>query len=160
MTGRIYTSADYAALKNAFRRACQQAGGGLREIAGMTRLSSAQLSRFGDISSDQFAPADVMLDIDSLAGAPIITRALAGMLGYDLVPAGQPVVAACFSQHLADLARESGDAVTGLATALADGKLTPRELADIDRDLSDLDAQVHSLGASVRAKIMQQRGEG
>ncbi len=37
MTGRIFTSADYAALKNAVRRACQQAGGGLRGIAELTR---------------------------------------------------------------------------------------------------------------------------
>lgn len=160
MTGRIFTSADYAALKNAVRRACQQAGGGLRGLAGMTRLSAAQLSRFGDLNSDQSAPLDVVLDLDSLAGAPVITSALAELLGYDLVPAKGAVVCASMAQHLSGLAREGGDAMSRLAEALADGRLTPRELTEIEQELADLDAQVQSTRATCRALLMQMRGEG
>jgi len=154
MSGRIFTIPDYAALKNAFRRACQQAGGGLRELAGSTRLGSAQLSRFGDLNSDQFAPIDVALDLDSLAGEPIILRALASRLGYDVVPLTAPIMQAEPAQHLAGLARESGDAISRLAQCLADGKMTPREWMDCERDLADLDAQVQSLRASCRAGAM------
>lgn len=155
MTGRIFVSAQYAALKNAFRRACQQSGGGLRELAGMTRLSAAQLSRFGDLGSDQWAPLDVVVDLDSLAGEPIITRALAELLGYDLVPAaGEAFPLASPTHHLAGLARESGDVLARLADALADGRLTKAEAARIEQDLADLDAQVQAARQTFRAVVM------
>lgn len=157
--GRIFTAADYAALKNAVRRACQQAGGGLRELSGMTRLSAAQLSRFGDLASEQSAPLDVALDLDSLAGEPVITRALAQRLGYDLVASSAIVVTDTMAQHMAGLARECGDVMSRLASALADGTLTPREIQEIERDLADLDAQVQSARATCRALLMQTSGE-
>lgn len=159
MSARIFTSPDYAAIKNAVRRALRQAGGGLRELAGMTRLSAAQLSRFGDLNSDQWVPLDVALDLDSLAGEPVITRALAELLGYDLVPARAVVAQGRLMEHLAGLARESGDVLSGISDALADGQLTPNELAKIECDLADLDAQVQAARATVRAKIMTLRGE-
>ncbi|MGA0561719.1 phage regulatory CII family protein [Ancylobacter sp. VNQ12] len=161
MTGRIFTAADYASLKNAVRRACQQAGGGLRGLASQTRLSPAQLSRFGDINSDQSIPLDVALDLDSLAGEPIIASALSERLGFDLVPQTQAVVAhATMPQHLSGLARESGEAISHIAAALADNQLTPNELIAIERELGDVDAQVQSARATVRAMIMNMRGEG
>lgn len=159
MNARIFTSADYAAIKNAVRRALRQAGGCLRELAGMTRLSAAQLSRFGDLNSDQWVPLDVALDLDSLAGEPVITRALAGLLGYDLVPSTVIVAQGRLVEHLAGLARESGDVMVGISEALADGRLTLNELARIESDLGDLDAHVQATKATVRAKIMALRGE-
>ena len=161
MTGRIFTSADYAALKNAVRRACQQAGGGLRTLAAMTRLSAAQLSRFGDLDSDQSIPLDVALDLDSLAGQPVITAALADRLGYELVPLARAMVEnATIAQHLSTLARESGDALSTIAAALSDDHLSINELVQIERECGDLKAAVQSLRATARAKIMRMRGEG
>lgn len=159
MSARIFTAPDYAAIKNAVRRALRQAGGGLRELAGMTRLSAAQLSRFGDLNSDQWVPLDVALDLDSLAGEPVITRALAELLGYDLVPSTAVVAQGRLMEHLAGLAQESGDVMASISMALADGKLTPNELALIEANLADLDAQVQAARATVRAKIMNLRGE-
>ncbi|WP_454683974.1 phage regulatory CII family protein [Ancylobacter moscoviensis] len=159
MSGRIFTAPDYAALKNAFRRAVRQSGGGLRELSAMTRLSPAQLSRFGDLNSDQWAPLDVVLDMDSLAGEPVITRALGDLLGHDLVSSKAAVAHGRLVQHLAGLARESGDVLSGISDALADGELTPNELSRIENDLADLDAQVQAARATVRAKLMTLRGE-
>jgi len=159
MNGRIFASADYAALKNAFRRACKQAGGGLREIAAMTRLKENQLSRFGDINSDQFAAADVIVDLDSLAGEPVTVRAMAALLGYELVPLSAPVIHAEPGQHLAGLARESGDVIARYASALADGNLSLNELAALELDLAELDSQVQSARATGRALMMRLRGE-
>lgn len=159
LSARIFTAPDYAAIKNAVRRALRQAGGGLRELAGLTRLSAAQLSRFGDLNSDQWVPLDVALDLDSLAGEPVITRALAELLGYDLVPSTAVVAQGRLMEHLAGLARESGDVMASISMALADGKLTPNELAQIEANLADLDAQVQAARATVRAKIMMLRGE-
>lgn len=159
MSARIFTAPDYAAIKNAVRRALRQAGGGLRELAGMTRLSAAQLSRFGDLNSDQWVPLDVALDLDSLAGEPVITRTLAELLGYDLVPCTAVVAQGRLMEHLAGLARESGDVLASISVALADGRLTPNELTLIEANLADLDAQVQAARATVRAKIMNLRGE-
>lgn len=160
MTGRIFTAADYAALKNGVRRAVKQAGGGLRELAGMTRLSSAQLSRFGDLSTDQWVPLDVAADLDSLAGEPVITRALAEMLGFDLVSARGGVEMASVTQHLAGIARESGDVLSSFAQAVADGRITPAEAMVIERDLADLDAQVQAARATCRAIVMRAQEGG
>ena len=159
MSGRIFTSADYAALKNAFRRACKQAGGSLASIAAMSRLGANQLSRFGDLNSDQFAACDVIIDVDSLAGEPVTVRAMAELLGYELVPLAAPVMRAQPGQHLAGLARESGDVISRYAAALADNKLTLNELAALEADLAELDAQVQSARATGRAMAMVLRGE-
>lgn len=159
MNGRIFTSADYAALKNALRRACLQIGSGLRDVATLTRISYGQLSKCQDLNTDQFLPLDVALDIDSLAGEPVLTRALAARLGYDLVPTSAPVIQAEPGQHLAGLARESGDVISRYAAALADNKLTLSELAALEADLAELDAQVQSARATGRAMAMVLRGE-
>ncbi len=100
-----------------------------------------------------------MLDLDSLAGEPVITRALAERLGFDLVRTGGEIETASMVKHLSGIARESGDAMSRLAEALADGRLTPHELTEIERDLGDLDAQVQGARATCRALLMKARGE-
>ena len=89
----------------------------------------------------------------------VITRALGDLLGHDLVSSKAAVAHGRLVQHLAGLARESGDVLSGISDALADGELTPNELSRIENDLADLDAQVQAARATVRAKLMTLRGE-
>jgi len=80
MTGRIHRETDYFALKAGTRRACEQAGR-LEDIAERTRVSKAQLSKYGDPKEPgaNFVPLDVAADLDAMAGAPLLARALAAL---------------------------------------------------------------------------------
>ncbi|MFP3325730.1 hypothetical protein R0K05_21985, partial [Planococcus sp. SIMBA_160] len=56
-----------------------------------TRVSTSQLSKyasFGEDNVDSFAPIDVAVEIDRAAKSPTITKEMAALLGYELVPVG------------------------------------------------------------------------
>ncbi|TPW28588.1 hypothetical protein FJU08_17445 [Martelella alba] len=76
-------------LKAATRRAIKAAGGS-DSFAHVTRVSVAQLSKYGLASEDHtetFVPIDIALEADLEAGAPIIASELARLQGFRLVRA-------------------------------------------------------------------------
>ncbi|MGV0878042.1 hypothetical protein V6767_12930 [Martelella sp. FLE1502] len=86
---RVITEDDGRALKAASRRAVKAAGGG-EALSLVSRVSAAQLSKYGLAGEDHaetFMPLDVALEADREAGAPIIAAALAAAQGFRLVSA-------------------------------------------------------------------------
>ncbi|MFG1410313.1 hypothetical protein V5G24_04290 [Xanthobacter sp. VTT E-85241] len=121
----------YAALKGAVRDLVEHAGGVTR-AARVSRADAPRLSRYGSIHEEMHAPIDVIADLEQDVGDPIVTRMLAEMAGYVLVPKamaeGQGTQ---FAQHLADVARSSSGVVADLAEAQADGIVDTHEAARI-----------------------------
>lgn len=123
------------ALKMATRRVVQQVGG-VEEAGRHAGRSPARLSHWSNLTNPEvahdFIPVNLLAQIEPLADDPAVTRELAHLSGYALVPLPAPAPeGVSWLRHLAVLAKEAGDVSAGLAAALADdGKLTVRELAD------------------------------
>lgn len=149
---RPFTRADYLALKAATRRAIESAGT-LTELATYTRVDPAQLSRYGNPEHQSFAPLDVAMDLDRLAGAPIILRAWAERLGYELAPhesaAHEPEALA---EHIPDIAGETADVVRALADT-ADQGASPAQARIIDREAGEAIEKLTALREDARRVI-------
>lgn len=118
----------YETLKAATRDLVAAAGGCTR-AAKVSRVQEAAFSRYGQWGDPRCIPVDVVLDLEQDVGDPIITRILADHAGYVLVPKAQVAGTDAMPQHLADVARTTGAALTGLADALTDGRVDDREAA-------------------------------
>lgn len=137
-------SPDKQALKRAARR-LYQAVGGQEKAAGLCRVGQARLSAYGGPNNpDEFMPVDVVADLEEVTegapGAPHVTRELARQRGYELVPLpGAKPEGKSWAQHIADLAKESGDIISKLAPASVDGvckhDIVERELLREAREL-------------------------
>lgn len=121
----------YAALKGAFRDLVQAAGGNVR-AARVSRADGGRISRYGAPHEGMHAPIDVVADLEQDIGDPIVTRQLADIAGYVLVPKAQAeALGLNFHGHFADVTRSTSAVETGIADALCDGEVSPSEAADL-----------------------------
>ena len=82
---RISTDHERNALKTACRAAVHVCGPA-KQITAMSRISESRISVCINRETEDFLPLDVAIEIDRLAGAPLIVEAMARLLGYRLVP--------------------------------------------------------------------------
>ncbi|CAO4174912.1 phage regulatory CII family protein [Methylorubrum populi] len=150
MTGRQLPSRDYLGLKAAFRDLVEAAGGGTR-AATRTRGSASLFSRYGAVQEEMQAPLDVVADLEAETGDLIVTRALAALHGYVLVPNPEGVPSAAnFGRHLGVLAREAGDVISGLGEALADdGVVSDREARALLGEVREAQEALAHLGSDL-----------
>lgn len=147
----------YAALKAAVRDAVDAAGGTVR-AARISRADNARISRYGSIHDAMHAPIDVVADIEQEIGDPIITRMLAELAGYALVPlAAANAQGAAFGQHIADVARSMGGVVADMAEAQADGVVDAREAAGLLRKISDAETEMAEAKADLERVVSTAR---
>ncbi|WP_223478723.1 phage regulatory CII family protein [Oricola indica] len=145
---RASSDHDRLALKAAVRLALKRVGGG-DCFCHATRVGAPALSNYANANrDDSHMPLDVALDLDRDAGAPIVVGALARLNGYRLVPL-QAAGSAPDLEDIATIARETGDVVSALATALVDGGVDSREAADIRREIEEANAALNRLAAKL-----------
>jgi hypothetical protein len=127
----------HRALKTLFRAVLQRCGG-LDAAASCVRVGRSQLANYTDMHSDQFAPLDVVAELEAVAGEPLVTAELARRAGCLLVPmvtGGEESLA----QYMAQLGRELGEVFAGYAGAMADdGRVDAAEAEGMERELGDL----------------------
>lgn len=120
--------------------------GGVEFFAPVTGVNKAALSKYGSPSEpDSFIRADVIVELDRQIGAPMMVGMLAALLGYKLVPAEQDAPAGVGIGDIAETARETGEVVTQLATALADGALDPAERRGLRKEIAEATATLTRL---------------
>jgi hypothetical protein len=117
---------DVDALKTASHQLVDAAGG----VAKAAQFTSTTHSRLSEAASpwhlNRFLSAIHVADLECVAGQPLVTRALAAMAGFDLVPkAGSRPQD--FHHHLAHIIMETGDVESHLATSLRDGSISKAE---------------------------------
>lgn len=139
-------------------RALVVAVGGQEACAGFARVHRHQsYSSYGNVACEaDWMPADVIADLEAVTvgtpGYPVLTRELARQAGFALVPLPavrcEPV---SWNEHLARVAKETGDVVSQLArdcavlvtrngdTAAAQLRLRG-EVAEAQQRLAELDA--------------------
>ncbi len=149
---RKHSAATYNALKTAFKLLVQDLGG-LEAAATVTRVQRSQLSDYSNINHavPSFAPADIILDLETVAGTPHVTAALARSQGYELVP-----VEAHTDHELSVLMAHLGRDVSGVfataSEALADSVITEAEAHDLLRGLDQVCGAARAAMASLRRR--------
>jgi hypothetical protein len=141
---RPTTETTRNAIKTAFKRLVVLAGG-VDAAATITRVGRTILSDYGVPQlPDRHVPADVLLDLEMIAGAPLVTEALASAQGFILLPVnvGEGDVA----EALARVSQSAGKTLSDGLQALRDG-LPDAERGVLIRDLTELSRTAnHALG--------------
>lgn len=143
MTTRQHGQEIYAALR-AHTRRLVIAAGGVDAAALITRAGKSSLSLYGAEGNgdkpNPYIPADVVADLEKDVGEPMVTRELARIAGFELVP-----LAARCSEGNGDPAhmvlrinREMGEFSAAVEDMDADGRRTPAELERCIRELDDV----------------------
>lgn len=128
--------------------------GGIEAAAGFCRVGKSTLARYGslaDADAECFAPVDVVRDLESLVGEPVVTAHLAIEAGgmFMAVPK-RPGGRATLLDLSARKAKESADLTAAICTGLADGKFCA---ADAKRALPELD-DILSVLAAMRGELL------
>ena len=122
----------------ALTRVLVTACGGLDASAACVRVGRSQLANYHDMQSDQFAPVDVVAELEAVAGEPVVTAELARRAGCLLVPIpaeGDGLLA----KDMAALCREFSEACGAYAEAMGDdGRVDVAEAERIARELGDV----------------------
>lgn len=157
MSGARFLPAKDYALEKAATRQLVRLAGGVAQAATFTRVDPARLSRYGSPHDPQFVPIDVVADLEAEAGDPIVTRALADLSGCLLVAKPKADAARGMAATLGRTAKETGEALAALGSALADdGVITAaeakasglrREIAEAQAMLAQLDLLIAEVEA-------------
>lgn len=149
MNDRPYRNSDYLALKAATRRATTEAGT-LADVAKRTRLDASRISKCGNPNESEFLPIDVAMDLDALAGDDRILRAWAELRGFTLIKDEANIAVEDMARHIGAVGKESGELISEMCEAVADGKVTPAEALRIEEAAEDVRDNVTRLQADCR----------
>ena len=121
-------------------------GGGISCVLPFTRVGVSTLSKYAsynDEHHDSFIPVDVAIEIDRRAKTPVIVRAMAALLGFDLVPVSSnvrdiPASPAPLSEKDAlRVMSESMDVSQAILRALDDNRIDALERKGIAKELRE-----------------------
>ena len=152
---RQLPASEYLAIKAATRDLVAVCGGPKR-CEGITRGTSSRFSEYGAPQIDACIRADQIADLEAECGQPIVTRVLADMAGFDLMPRHAADKPETMHRMLADLIAVAGSMESDMAAALADGRITVSEAKRISEEASALIDRLQSLRAALKPKVVNQ----
>jgi hypothetical protein len=151
----MLTDAQHA-LRAATRRAIKLAGGPVAAAKDL-RVDQGRLSNYGSPDGSLYVPIDVAFEVDQLAGDPVILRAWADLMGFELVARNADAAATRdLTVAAGQVARESGELISATIEAAADGAITPREARAIDEAAADLEEKVVHIRQAARRSLAGQ----
>jgi hypothetical protein len=151
MTARYLSAAEYHALKSASQILLTRVGGPRLAAAEITRGAESRLSEAASPQvPDRFLAIDQVADIESHCGDPVITRQLAALHGYDLVPQKETKLSEDSMRLALKVTVEAGQLAQAVLEAIADGRVTPTELRDAMSRAQDVHAAVTQVIASLQ----------
>jgi len=143
-------------LKADWRAQLKLAGGGER-FSLITRGEKAVMSKYGAPDDPLFPPIDVVLDLCRDTGSTALLDTLARQLGFRLVAADAADDHDISMTDIATVVTEGAEFVAALSRAAEDGKITPAELGQVDREAEGAVAAVRRVQAMARAKVAKGR---
>lgn len=144
---RISNEHERNTLKSAARRALALIGPA-KQLAAVSRVSEGYLSKCLNRDLPDFLPLDVALEADRLAGAPVITSAMADMLGFRLVPVAGAEAQTFGAAEAFDLVSRAVALTESVRDADADGH---RDMAERRTIANQIQAQIKALQDALRA---------
>jgi hypothetical protein len=159
MEARTFGKDTYKQLKRRTEKLIDRCGGlvdaAMETRAGKSSLANYQDSREHGPASNMWAPIDVIADLEKAAGEPLVTKELARLAGYDLIPL--PMAAG----ELNPLSDHCHHAILmGRATEAAlqmdeDGVRTTEELATYVNKLSEARDYLQSMLDKARCELAE-----
>ena len=101
---------------------------------------------------DRMPRADHIMALEAHCGQPIVTAFMADAHGLDLAARPDAAGDASAALHLARIAKETGDVITQMAQALADGTITRAERTSLISELQQAIDVCHGAMASLRGE--------
>lgn len=144
---RQLPTSDYLRLKAATRDLVALAGGP-RRAEGLTRGTASRFSEYGAPHCERFYCVDQVADLEAEAGEPVVTRALAALMGCEVVPR-QKLKAEPVADALAQMIAETSRVAAQMVKAMADKRLSQRECDGLKRDIDAAIAGLHELRCSL-----------
>ena len=144
---------DMEAVKRASFALAAKAGG-IAQAAASVGIAASRLSEACSIHhSDRWLNLLNIAELEVVADDPVVTRALASISGFDLVPqqAGPHMD---LHQQLALLSRQAGGLTAGLAEALGDGKIDAKESKALLSASNNLITELHGFAAQLGAAML------
>lgn len=155
---RLLPRDSYLALKSATRRLVA-ASGGLEALAAdpAMRVGRASLSNYQNPDQPAFAPLDVIADLEAAGACSYGTEALCRLAGGVFLPIlsgpGRGLNA-----DVAALAKEIAEVFGAHAAALADGRVSCREMQAMLRQLDEALAAAAQVRATVIGRLVELDG--
>ena len=140
-------------LKAATRDLIELVGGPSRAER-LAHGSQSRFSEYGAPHTERFIRIDQVAALEAECGVPAITRQLADLSDYDLVPRHAASQPATLHRMLAELISSGGNVDSFLADALADGKVTVPEAKKISDEARALIDKLQSLCAALKPKAV------
>jgi hypothetical protein len=137
MTGRRHSVSVYNAIKTAIKLVIADLGG-LDAAATCTRVKRSQLGDYGSPGIESFMPADVIADLETVAGTPHVTAALARAQGFMLLPIEFSGDHSALSVLLATMGKDVGELFATAAAVLAHGTPTDAERETLLREFDEI----------------------
>jgi hypothetical protein len=139
----------YQAAKAAMRDLVHLCGGVNRCVtktrAGQSRLSEALSPQ----CLDRFPALDQVIDLEADAGDPTVTRFLAGLAGYDLIPIVATAKPAALFNQFSSLTLAVAAVQAQFASAMADGTIDKPEAKKLLSAATQAITQLHDLQAAI-----------
>ena len=124
--------------------------GGIVDAADIARVSKSAMGRWSGAGDPDIITWPAMLALEAFCGKPLVTVVLADLNGQRLVE-HEDVCVVTIATHHAEAMRHAADLMATGAAALADGKITPTEAAQMDRAAGDLEARLMALRSKLAA---------
>lgn len=155
MSARQLPASDYQKLKAASRALVATVGGAVAAAA-VTRGDHQSVSRYGSAhpdNADRFMPIDVVADLESECEQPVLTRVLAEMSGFLLVPVPRAVGSGtALGRVVAAALKETSQVFVRMADALGDGRLSADEAREIAAEVNEAMIMLAALKLQVQAE--------
>lgn len=131
--------------------------GGIERAGEISSSSKSHVGRWNNPTDPDLMPISAVLALEADCGVALVTAAMASLTGRRLVEPDAPGdgAAAVFRRH-AEATGKAGELMAMGAAAFADGKLTPTELAQLDRASREVEEALGKL----RIAIGQGKAEG
>jgi hypothetical protein len=118
----------------------------------LTRVNVSTLSKyasFNEENSDSLIPIDVAVEADRKAQSPVITGAMARLLGYRLEPLESPERRPVTREDGHAISMEVADVVSELHRALADNHINAAEKKRILKEVNEAIRELEKLRSNL-----------
>lgn len=150
---RQFNPETYLSMKAAFRGLVRAAGGQSSATA-LTRGCQPQMSKaMSPNDMDHFPALDQIADLEAETGSTPVTKLLADLAGFDLVPRSEIARPETLMTFLAAMSLEAGSFQSGLIKALDDGRIDDAERASLVSALDGLDGVLKSIRFKLKPAI-------
>jgi hypothetical protein len=150
------TPADHQLIKHAQKELVALCGG-LDAVSIMVNRGRSTVGRWADVGDPALMPMQVFVTLQKHCRTPVVTAALAAAENRTLADAmGDAAAGQCLFTAMAETMVAIGSLSGAYGLALADHKITPNELTDIDGALAKLQRDV----ADARKSVASARADG